>query len=63
MQQLEESIGRYLADLDRADRDPTEVAEARAEHLTQGRDSQSADAAAEANRRAHNTVRRWTSYH
>ena len=33
MQQLEESIGRYLADLDRADRDPTAVTEARAEHL------------------------------
>jgi transposase len=33
MQQLEESIARYLADLDRADRDPTLVTEARAEHL------------------------------
>src|SRR5450432_119369 len=29
MQQLEESIGRYLADMDRADRDPTAVTEAR----------------------------------
>jgi len=35
MQQLEESIARYLADLDRADRDPTAVTEARAEHLKQ----------------------------
>jgi len=35
MQQLEESIARYLADLDRADRDPTLVTEARAEHLKQ----------------------------
>jgi transposase len=33
LQQLEESIGRYLADLDRADRDPTLVTEARVEHL------------------------------
>jgi transposase len=33
MQQLEESIARYLADLDRADRDPTPVTEARAERL------------------------------
>ncbi|MEJ1962224.1 MAG: IS1182 family transposase [Gammaproteobacteria bacterium] len=33
MQQLEESIARYLADPDRADRDPTAVTEARAEHL------------------------------
>src|SRR5882757_2243685 len=29
MQQLEECIGRYLADLDRADRDPTAVTEPR----------------------------------
>jgi transposase len=35
MQQLEASIARYLADLDRADRDPTLVTEARAEHLKQ----------------------------
>jgi transposase len=35
MQQLEESIARYLADLDRADRDPTLVTEARVEHLRQ----------------------------
>jgi transposase len=35
MQQLEESIARYLGDLDRADRDPTLVTEARAEHLKQ----------------------------
>jgi transposase len=35
MQQLEESIARYFADLDRADRDPTLVTEARAEHLKQ----------------------------
>jgi hypothetical protein len=35
MQQLEESIARYLADLDRADRDPTAVTEARVEHLQQ----------------------------
>ena len=33
LQQLEESIGRYLADLDRADRDPSVVSEARVEHL------------------------------
>ena len=33
MQQLEESVARYLADLDRADRDPTAVTEARVEHL------------------------------
>jgi transposase len=33
MQQLEESIGRYLGDLDRADRDPSAVTEARVEHL------------------------------
>jgi transposase len=33
MQQLEESITRYLADLDRADRDPSTVTEARVEHL------------------------------
>ena len=32
-QQLEESIARYLADLDRADRDPSSVTEARVEHL------------------------------
>jgi transposase len=33
MQQLEESIARYLADLDRADRSPSSVTEARVEHL------------------------------
>jgi transposase len=33
MQQLEESFARYLADLDRADRDPSSVTEARVEHL------------------------------
>jgi hypothetical protein len=33
MQQLEESIARYLADLDRADRNPSSVTEARVEHL------------------------------
>jgi transposase len=33
MQQLEESVARYLADLDRADRDPTAVTDARVEHL------------------------------
>jgi len=33
LHQLEESIGRYLADLDRADRDSTLVTEARVEHL------------------------------
>jgi transposase len=33
MQQLEESIARYLADLDRADRDPSSVTEARVERL------------------------------
>jgi transposase len=33
LQQLEESIARYLADLDRADRDPGSVTEAREEHL------------------------------
>jgi uncharacterized protein YceH (UPF0502 family) len=35
MQQLEESVARYLADLDRADRDPSAVTEARVEHLQQ----------------------------
>jgi transposase len=34
MQQLEESIARYLADLDRADRDPSTVTEARVESQT-----------------------------
>ena len=33
MQQLEESVERYLADLDRADRDPSRCREARVEHL------------------------------
>jgi transposase len=33
MQHLEESVARYLSDLDRADRDPTQVSEARTEHL------------------------------
>jgi transposase len=33
IQQLEESIGRYLFELDRADRDPALVPEARVEHL------------------------------
>src|SRR5271155_1753468 len=33
MQQLEESIARHLADLDRAGRDPSTVTEARVEHL------------------------------
>jgi len=33
MQQLKEGIARYLADLDRADRDPRSVTEARVEHL------------------------------
>ena len=33
MQQLEGSIARYLADLDRADRNPSSVTEARVEHL------------------------------
>jgi len=33
MEQLEESIARYLADLDRADRNPRSVTEARVEHL------------------------------
>jgi transposase len=33
MQQLEESIARYLAEMDRADREPTPVTEARVEHL------------------------------
>jgi transposase len=35
MQHLEESIARYLGDLDRADREPTPVNEARSEHLKQ----------------------------
>jgi transposase len=35
MRQLEESIARYLGALDRADRDPTAVSEARVEHLKQ----------------------------
>jgi len=34
-QQLEQSIARYLADLDRADRDPAAIPEERAEHLKQ----------------------------
>ena len=34
-QQLEESIERYLAELDRADREPTLVPEHRVEHLKQ----------------------------
>ena len=33
VQQLEESIARYLADLDRADRDPTSLPAARVSHL------------------------------
>ena len=33
MQQLEESIARYLADLDRADRDPTSLPAARVDQL------------------------------
>lgn len=33
MQHLEESVARYLADLGRADRNPTPVSEARTEHL------------------------------
>jgi transposase len=33
IEQLEESIGRYLIELDRADRDPTLVPEARVDHL------------------------------
>jgi transposase len=33
VQQLEESVARYLADLDRADRNPSSVTEARVEHL------------------------------
>jgi transposase len=33
MQQLEESIARYLAELDRADREPSALPEARIEHL------------------------------
>ena len=33
MQQLEESIARYLAEMDRADREPALVTEASVEHL------------------------------
>lgn len=33
MEQLEESVGRYLAELDRADREPTSVPHARVSHL------------------------------
>jgi transposase len=33
MQQLEESIARYMSELDRADRDPVLVTEARVEHI------------------------------
>ena len=33
MQQLDESVQRYLTELDRADRDPSLVTEARVEHL------------------------------
>jgi hypothetical protein len=32
MQQLEESIARYMTELDRADREPALVSEARVEH-------------------------------
>src|ERR1700719_4085195 len=35
MQQLDESIARYMTELDRADREPTLVTEARVEHLKQ----------------------------
>ena len=35
MQQLEESIARYLTELDRADREPALVTEARVEHIKQ----------------------------
>ena len=35
IQHLEESIARYLEDMDRADREPTPVNEARSEHLMQ----------------------------
>ena len=35
IQHLEESIARYLGDLDRADREPTPVSEARSAHLKQ----------------------------
>jgi hypothetical protein len=33
MQQLEESIARYMSELDRADREPALVTEARVEHV------------------------------
>jgi hypothetical protein len=35
MQQLDESIARYMTELDRADRDPVLVTEARVEHIKQ----------------------------
>jgi transposase len=35
MQQLDESIARYMTELDRADREPTLVTEARVEHIKQ----------------------------
>jgi len=35
MQQLEESIARYISELDRADREPVPVTEARVEHIKQ----------------------------
>src|SRR5271156_6969621 len=35
MQQLDESIARYLTELDRADREPALVTEARVEHIKQ----------------------------
>ena len=49
MQQLEESIARYLADLDRADRDPT-LGDRGASGASEGegRDGQGADATTEA---------------
>jgi len=37
MQQLDESIARYMTELDRADREPALVTEARVEHIMQTR--------------------------
>ncbi len=52
MQQLEDSIARYMTELDRADREPALVTEARVEHQGEGGDGQKADAGAEADRQA-----------
>jgi hypothetical protein len=52
MQRLEESIARYMTELDRADREPALVTEARVEHIKEDGDGQKADVGTEANRQA-----------